>query len=151
MEIGVFLRDEHGAARRVAAGKRTLRPAQHFDAGDVVIGLALEISGQGRDAIPIGHDADADGAAWFALADAADVEIVALSGRVHGQRRRGELKLLDGIDALAHQILTAQHRRSDTGALQACAAPLGGHDDVVRCLLTVIGLGRSGRIGRSGR
>jgi len=49
----------------------------------------------------------------LALADAADVEVVALAEIVHRQRRREELQLVDRDDAFADDVGAGQHRRRD--------------------------------------
>ena len=123
--------DEYRAAGRVLADDRTLRSAQHLDVGDVVIGLALDVAGEGRHAIAISDDAGGGLRVVLGLADAADVEVVALAEIVDHHARRCELQRVDVGDALVLERVAADHRCRNRGGHQVLTAALGCDDDRV--------------------
>ena len=92
--------DEHRAAGRVLADDRALRAPQDLDVGDVVIGLALEIAGEDRRTVAVSDHAGGGLRIVLGLADAANVEVVALAEIVDDDARRRELQGVDVGDAL---------------------------------------------------
>ena len=130
-EVGIPRIDEDRPARRIGAGECALRPPQKLDAADVVIGLGLEIAGEDGNAVTIGRDADADRRGRLGLADAPDVEEIALTEILHRGGRGHKLELLQRGHAPVLEILAAQDRRGDRGFLQVGGPALSRHDDIV--------------------
>ncbi len=121
-------RHEHRAAGRVLADEGALRPAIHFDAFDVVIGLGGQITREGRHAVAVGHHARRRLRVVLALADAADVEVDALAQVVDRHVGRDELQRIDVEDVPVLQVVAAEHARRDRRRHQVLAPALCRHD-----------------------
>ena len=141
VDLRVGAVDDHRAAGGVLAREGALWAAQDLDAGDVVVGLFLEITWEGRDPVAIGDDAGAGLAVVLALADAADVEVVALAEVVDGQRGAHELQLVDRQHPSLLEVGAGEHGGGDRHRLQVLSAPFGGDDQLLH-RRGVAGLGR---------
>src|SRR4030095_233675 len=75
-EFGVMCRDEKRAACGALAGEGPLRPAQHFDVGEVEKRFVLKITGDRWRTIEVNDDPRRQVDVDLAAADAADVEDV---------------------------------------------------------------------------
>ena len=146
-EAGVHLVDEHRAAGGVLTGEGALRAPQHLHVRDVVIGLGLEVAGEAGDAVAIGDHPDRHRAGAVGLADAADVEKVALAEVLHRQVRRHELQLVDGGHSLLQEVGAGEHGRRKRRALQVDRPPLRRDDHFLRRGIGC-GAGSRRRLGR---
>jgi hypothetical protein len=125
-EMRIVGDDEDRARVGVLAGERALRPAQHLDAGDIVIGRALEKAGEGGDAVPICDHPGRGLDVGQVLADAADVEQHRAAIVGDGERRRVELQVIEVVDADVLQLGAVDHGDGQGCGLQVDGPPFGG-------------------------
>jgi len=146
--IGVH---DHGAAGGVLPAERALWSAQYFDAGDIVVRLFLEVARESAHAVAVRHHPDGGLRIVLRLADAADIEIDALTEVVDGRAGCGELQLIDRHHPQLGQLGAAQDRCSDRRILKIrVAAFRGDHDLRQNGLSRIVRRRRVGRLRHSG-
>ena len=127
--IGIARVDEDGAAGRVLAGEGALRTAQNLYRADVVIGFVGRKSRDCADAVAVDGYRRRGVAGVVFLADAANVDLVALAVVRDGERRGGELEVVDALHFVFLEVVGRHHGRRHGRALKLFISPLGGDND----------------------
>ena len=98
-DVGIVRIDEHRATGCVLAYERALRTAIHFDVLDVIELLSGQLARKRGGAVAVQDHADRYLAVVLTLADAANVEVDALTQIVDRQVGSKELQIVDVQDA----------------------------------------------------